>query len=164
MSYLLDQKKNLGSFVIPVGSNNDITVFKDFIVQPNPSNDPYFLVLSNGTIQLGDTDENTQNNVIISSGITTNFSQITDTGTIYTLTNNDYSIEIISATYNTVILPSASGIGGRTYVISRGSTNDNLVVQAQVGDLIDGRNIIQLKRINDHISVQSNGINDWYIM
>ncbi|MGL5935638.1 MAG: hypothetical protein ACRCZI_08435 [Cetobacterium sp.] len=164
MSYLLDVKKNLGSFVIPTGSNNQITVFKDLLVNPTGTFDSYFSVLNTGDVIIGDNSELTYNNLVINAGLNLGFKQIIDAGTNYLMTDNDYSVEIISNTYNTITLPLASGIGGRTYIISRGSTNDNLVVQTQGGDLIDGRNIIQLKRINDHIQIQSNGINDWYMI
>lgn len=163
MSYLLDIKKNLGSFVIPTGTDNQVTVFKDLLVNPTGNNDSYFSVLNNGDVIIGDSSTLTYNNLIINAGLNLGFKQITDTNANYLMTDNDYSVEIISDTYNTVTLPLANGIGGRTYIISRGSNNNNLIVQAQPGDLIDGRNIIQLKRINDHIQIQSNGINDWYM-
>jgi hypothetical protein len=164
MGFLLDQKHNLGRYMIPNGPGFTVTCFEEFAVIPSGSTVNQFAVFADGTIQLGDGDDNTYNNIIISGGITTNFKQITDTGTDYLLTNNDYAVEIISATYNSVTLPAAAGIGGRTYVISRGSTNNNLIVKSQIGDTIDGRTQIALKRINDHMQVQSNGINEWYMM
>jgi hypothetical protein len=132
MSWILDNKNTIGSYIIPTGNTNKITVFGE--------------------------------SLIINSGIDFNFKQIIDTETNYLLTDSDYAIEIISDTYNTITLPSALNIGGRTYIISRGSTNNNLILQAQIGETIDSRNIIQLKRINDHIKVMSNNISEWYVI
>lgn len=164
MSYILDQKKNLGAFVIPVGASNKITTFGEFDVIPSGSTTSQFNVASDGTIQIGDSNNVTYNNLILNAGVNFQFRQITDAGTNYLMTNNDYAIEIISATYGSVTLPSASGIGGRTYIISNGSTNTALLVKSQIGDFIDKRTTINLKRINDHIRVQSNNIDEWYII
>lgn len=163
MAYLIDRKATIGSYVIPVTGTNQVNVFSEFAVSPINA-DIQFGVFTNGDIQLGYTAPGSNNNIIINSGIDFNFSQVTGTDTTYLLTQNDYAIEIISDTYNTVLLPSALGIGGRTYIISRGSNNPNLVVRTQNGENIDTRQEIQLRRKNDHIKVMANNIDSYYVI
>ena len=164
MGFLIDDKTNLGRYVIPTGAGNIISVYNEFEIVPTGTTNKQFRVLSDGTIVLGKDDPNTYNNLIINAGINTNFRQLTDAGTNYLMTNNDYSIEVISNTYNSVTLPAALGIGGRTYIISKGSTNPSFVVIAQPGDKIDGVSQIALKRTHDHFQIQSNGVDEWYII
>lgn len=164
MGFLLDDKNNLGRYVIPTGINNGVNVYSDFEVYPNGITNSHFSVYADGTIIIGDTTPGSYNNLVINAGISSSFRQLTDNATDYILTNNDYSVEVISNTYNSITLPPALNIGGRTYVISKGSSNPDFVVRASTGDMIDGRAQIGLKRTNDHIQVQSNGINEWYVL
>lgn len=160
MAYILDDKTNLGYIVIPNGPNNKITVFSEFEVKPQTATEPYLGVYNDGTINIG--GPNSSNNLIIEAGIDFDFKQIYGTDTNYNLTENDYAIEIMSDTYDTITLPTALNSGGRTYIISRGNNNNNLVLKAQTGENIDTRNEIPLKRKNDHIKVMSNGIDSYY--
>jgi hypothetical protein len=160
MAYILDDKRNLGYIVIPNGPNDKITVFSEFEVKPQSATEPYFGIYNDGTINIG--GPNSSNNLIIEAGVDFDFKQIFGLATNYNLTENDYAIEIMSDSYNTITLPTALNSGGRTYVLSRGSNNNNLVVKAQTGENIDSRQEIHLKRKNDHIKIYSNNIDSWY--
>ncbi len=162
MAYILDDKTNLGYIVIPNGPNNKITVFSEFEVQPQTATEPYLGVYNDGTINIG--GPNSSNNLIIEAGVDFDFKQIYGTDTNYDLTENDYAIEIMSDSYNTITLPTALNSGGRTYMISRNSDNNNLVIKAQSGENIDSRTEIQLKRKNVHIKLYSNNIDSWYVI
>jgi hypothetical protein len=165
MSYILDNKTNLGSIVIPVGVVPVITVYSGFSINQMQNSTSYFNVSTNGTINIGSADSTVYNNVIVTSGIDYHFSQITDiTLTDYLLTKNDYAIEIIADSINTVTLPTAVGNGGRTYVVSRGSDNNNLTLQCQAGENIDTRSQILLSRKHVHLKLMSNGQDSWYII
>jgi len=103
-------------------------------------------------------------NTLSTGGVSYNFKQIGGVITNYNLTSDDYAVEIISNTINSVTLPSAANNGGRYYVISRGvTTNNSLILKPQVGDNIDTYQFIQLKRVADHINVMSNDVNSWYV-
>ncbi len=160
--YVLDTKTNLGSQVIPVGSTQLVTVYSEFSVIPSGSTTSQLAVYNTGDIVIG--DPATVNNVAIAGGVTSSFIQLTNSNTSYLLNDNDYAVEVISDTYNAINLPSASGIGGRTYVISRGSNNNNLVLNAQSGENIDTRSQIQFKKKHDHIRIMANGQDSWYVV
>lgn len=162
MAYILDDKNNLGYIVIPNGPNDKITVFSEFEVKPQTATEPYLGVYENGDINIG--GPNSSNNLIIEAGIDFDFKQIFGTDSNYDLTENDYAIEIMSDSYNTVTLPSALNSGGRTFIISRGSNNNNLVIKAQPGETIDSRQELPLKRKNVHTKLISNDQNLWYVI
>jgi len=163
MGFLLENKNSLGRYVIPTSSNG-ITVYNPFSVIPSGNLDKQFSIDSGGIIEIGNPNNDNYNNIIFNAGINNAFKQLTDNGADYLLTNNDYFVEVISTTYNYVTLPLANNIGGRTYIISNGSTNINLVVRTSGIDNIDGRTQIALKRIHDRIKLQSNGIDNWYVI
>lgn len=77
---------------------------------------------------------------------------------------SDYAVEVVSATYETIILPTSLNNGGQLYIISTTSGNPNLKVLPQSGESIDGSTFIQLKRMYDHIQIMSNSIEEWYIL
>lgn len=163
MSYFLDDEKaNLGSLVIPVGVVPVVTAYSGFSVIPDGSTDSIFNVVSGGNIGIG--NSGTDNNLVINSGTDVRFTQITDNLLSYTLTKNDYAVEIMADSINTIILPSALNIGGRTYIISRGSNNNNLILQCQPNDNIDTRPQINLSRKYVHLKIMSNGQDTWYII
>ena len=161
--YILDQKSNLGSVIIPVGADNIVTVLAEFEVIPPPLTASQFSIRNNGDIAIG--DPNSTNNVILNTGLKLNFRQLTGTDSDYLLTSDDYMLEVASDTYNTITLPSALGKGGISYVVSRGSTvNNNLVLRAQINETIDSRTQLSLVAAGDHIRVISNNIDTWYIV
>lgn len=158
--YILDNKNNLESFVIPVGSSNNVTVYSEFNVIPSSYTTPRLNILNDGTAFIANGSSGTGT----STGVNYNFKQIGGIIINYDLKLDDYAIEIISNTINSVTLPSALNNGGRHYIVSRGNTtNDNLILQAQVGDNIDMNSFIQLSRVGNHINVMSNDVNSWYI-
>lgn len=162
MSYILDKKNNLGSIVIPTGTQNIMTVYSQFVVNPQANNTTIFGVYTNGDIHIG--NPSVKNNIFLDGGIDFHFVQITDTTLVdYALTNNDYAIEIIADNINTITLPTALNNGGRTYIISRGSDNNALLLQSQPNENIDTRTQLQLTRKHVHLKVMSNGQDSWYI-
>jgi hypothetical protein len=149
--YILDDKKNLDSFVIPVGTANKINIYSEFNVIPSNYTTPRLSILNDGT-------------TYVAGGADFNFRRVNAAVSNYDLTLNDYAIEIISNSINSVTLPYAVNNGGRYYVVSRGATtNNNLILKPQVGDNIDMQQFIQLRRVGDHINVMSNDVNSWYI-
>lgn len=162
MSYILDNKTNLGSIVIPTGSSATVTVYNQFVVNPLGDGTTHFGVYDTGNINIG--NRNAKNNLLLDAGVDFHFVQITDTLVNYDLTNNDYAVEIISDSINTVTLPTALNNGGRTYIISRGSNNNDLILQCQTNENIDSRPLLQLTRKHVHLKVMSNGQDSWYIV
>jgi hypothetical protein len=149
--YILDNKENLAAFVIPTGSTNIVTINSELNVIPSSYTTSRLSVLNNGT-------------TYVAGGADYNFRRIGGVITNYDLTLDDYAVEIISNTINSVTLPAAANNGGRYYVVSRGATtNNNLILRVQAGDNIDTNQFIRLKRVSDHINVMSNDVNSWYI-
>ena len=161
--YILDIKTNLASIIVPTNNDSRVTIYSELEVIPENFSQPQLAIYNSGQIALGNSAVE-GSNIVINAGSNVNFKQIFGNNTDFPLTINEYAIEIISDTYNTVTLPSALNIGGRSYLISRGSNNNNLVVRCQPGENIDTRNQIQLKRKNEHIQVMANGQDSWYII
>ncbi len=88
----------------------------------------------------------------------------------YTLTVNDYTVVVKSAAIANVTLPSAASVPGRIYVIKKapsgGSNNiDNEVdVKTTGADNIEGGNVYPIYNDWTFITVQSNGVDTWYII
>jgi hypothetical protein len=177
MAYILDNKKNLGHYVVPTGTQPIVTALEDtqikaeFSIGPNDSTKYTFPTTKAPGIGyiLEDTlgDGNLQW-VLASSGSSGdpsfNFKRIIDSETNYILGATDYAIEIVSDTYTTVTLPSAASIGGRVFFVSRGSDNDTLRIVAQLGETIDGGPDYRYLRKFTHMTVMSNDVNQWYII
>lgn len=162
MAYILDKKKDLSSYGISQGTLPTVNFITDTTITPNGATEPYLSVSGNGQINIG--GPNSSNALDLNCGVQFKFKQIIGTDTNYDLTMNDYAIEIISDSYMTVTLPTSAGNGGLTYIISRGSNNNALVVKSQNGETIDGRQESGLWRKNTHVKVMSNSINAWYIV
>lgn len=157
--YILDHKQNLGSIVIPIGIIGSVVVYNEFAVITPSSTVSQFSITDNGDINLGGVGT-----ITITTELKLSFKQINGTDTDYLLDSKDYAVEVVSDTYNSITLPSAAGMGGVSYVISRGSTvNNNLVLRAQPGESIDCRSELLLELPGSHIRVISNNINTWYI-
>jgi len=183
MAYILDNKKNTETYIIPEGSTPKLNALIDTEIQATfsigtsntsnyifpterPVGSGYVLqdVLGDGNLEwvLGDSLGGGGGG---SSGNPSfNFKRITDGGTNYTLDDDDYAIEIVSDTYNTVTLPNATGRGGRVYFISRGSDNNDLILTAQAGETIDGWQERDFPRKYTHLTVMSNSVNKWYVI
>ena len=168
MAYLLDDKKDLGSFVIPEGSAPLVSSFKDTQIKATFAiglSDPtkytfpaakapgagYVLkdVLGNGVLTWE----------LASSGS----SDPCKYGTNYNITMNDCAIEIVSDTYTTVTLPTALGSGGKIFLISRAS-NTGLNLLPQIGEKIDEHNNYIFPRKFTRLTVMSNNSNMFYIV
>jgi hypothetical protein len=164
MSFFLDDEKtNLSSLVIPVGVVPVVTAYSGFSIVPNGVADSIFSVAASGDISIGQIDS--INNLVINTGTDVRFVQITDTNLVdYTLTGDDYAVEIIADSINTVTLPTSYNIGGRTYIISRGSNNNNLIIRCHPGENIDTRPQLNLSRKHAHVKMMSNGQDSWYII
>jgi hypothetical protein len=157
--YILDHKQNLGSVVIPIGITGSVIVYSEFAVITPSSTVSQFSITDNGDINLGGAGS-----ININTELKLDFKQINGTDTDYLLKGKDYAVEVVSDTYNSITLPSATSMGGVSYIISRGSTvNNNLVLRAQPGENIDSRPELLLESPGSHIRVISNNINTWYI-
>jgi hypothetical protein len=160
--FLLEEKINLSNSMIPLGPDSVITSHKGFEVIPDETAPgAFFSVLQSGSVIVGG---NGSDDVTLGAAVKSSFKSITDPITNYDVADDDYAVEIANDTINTVTLPTAEGKGGKNYVISRRSNNNNLVVQAYAGDNIDSRTVIELKRMYDHIEIMSNDIDSWYII
>lgn len=179
MAYILDDKKDIGAYVIPTGtapvveSLADTQIKAEFSIGPDDSKKYTFPTtkapgtgyiledtLGNGNLQW----------VLASSGggssgdPSFNFKRIIDGGTNYLLGGTDHAIEIVSDTYNTVTLPSAAGLGGRVFLVSRASNNNNLRIVTQIGETLDGGSSYRYLRKYTRMTVMSNDIDEWYII
>lgn len=79
----------------------------------------------------------------------------------YTATISDYTITI-SATGQTITLPTAAGIAGRMYVIKLTVTG-SATVATTLSQTIDGSTTYSLSAIYKYVTVQSDGIN-WQVI
>ncbi len=173
MAYILDDKKDLGSYVIPTGSTPVITSFNPTQIQNTlsigPTNATKYTFPANPSPGPGYILQDVSGTGILtwelpSGGISFSWKRITDSGTNYNILSTDYGIDIVSATYNTVTLPTAVGNGGKSFVISRSSTNDNLTLIPQSGETIDNEPDSGFWRQYTRIVVISNNIGGWYII
>lgn len=165
MAYILDtNKKSVGKFVIPTGTEPKITVSEEVEVILEYGQNPSFNITNNGDIILGSSD--LDNHIEFNGGICYNFKKIVDNETNYNLSHKDYFIEVVSETYDTITLPYANLNAGCSYIVSRANSNNNnnLKIYSQVEDDIDDRDFLSLKRPGQHINVMSNGENSWYII
>jgi hypothetical protein len=89
------------------------------------------------------------------------FLDLIDTKISYTLLTTDFMVQVSSLTYQTIYLPQAIGLGAYTYYISNNSTQ-TIAVWAQMGDLIDGKQLIKLAA-QQHALFTSNSYNKWYM-
>ncbi len=169
---MLDYKANVGTSVVPVGgpipntpseTSNDINLKGNFSVTPIGFNEPLINIDNTGIVSIG--NSNSDNNIVFKSSVRYQYKNITDDATEYTLGINDFAIDINSDTYITIKLPSALNIGGKKYLISRGEmANNNLVVEAQPGETIDGIFSIPLDSNRLRLEIISNNIDTWYLM
>lgn len=178
MAYILDDKKNIESYVIPTGTQPIVTALEDtqikaeFSIGPNDSNK--YIFPTTKAPGIGYILEDVKGDGVLewtqaSSGggsgdPSFNFKRIVDSGTNYVLGATDYAIEIVSNTYNFVTLPLASGIGGRVFFVSRASDNNTLKIVTQGSDTIDGINNYHYLRKYTHMTVMSNSVDKWYIV
>ncbi len=179
MAYILDNKKALGSYVIPAGTTPavnsliDTQIMAEFSIGPDDSKKYIFpeeKAPGAGYI-LEDVKGDGNLSWVLPSGggggggdPSFNFKRITDGGLNYILGPADYAIEIVSDTYNFITLPLAAGLGGRVYFVSRASDNNTLKITTQGADTIDGGAQYKYLRKYTHMSVMSNDVNMWYII
>ncbi len=160
MAYIFDtRRKSLGTLAIPLGADDTVTVLSEFKVTPDAA-ETFLDIRENGEIFIG--DDGGINNITLNGGIRYNFKQIIGVALNYDLEEDDYAIEIVSDTYNSVTLPFATGRGGRAFLISRGSDNNAFVIKTQIGDTLDTRTQVPIKRKNEHIRVMSFDNNKWF--
>lgn len=124
-------------------------------------NDPLITVDENGVIGIG----SQSNPIKFNSGICNKWEQINDSGTNYQLTDANYAVEIISATYTTVTLPEANK-SGCEFIVARAfpEGSGTLYVVTQGSDTIDGDSSIELPFEDSRIKVISNGVGEWSVI
>ncbi len=163
MAYIIDDQYISLKESIAVEIGADVTISDELNVILDANTSPSFSILNDGTISIG--SPNISNSISLNGGICYNFKKIIDGGTNYVLQDNDYFIEVVSPTYLTVTLPLAASGPGCSFIISRSNSNtSNINVVAQIGDDIDDRSFLTLKRAGQHIKVISNGENSWYVV
>jgi hypothetical protein len=86
---------------------------------------------------------------------------ITAKTTSYTLTDADYTIEV-TATGQTMTLPSAIGVSGREYTIKLTASGTGTVATTS-SQTIDGSSTYSLSAQYKYVKVKSNGVN-WLII
>jgi hypothetical protein len=86
---------------------------------------------------------------------------ITAKTTSYTLTDADYTIEV-TATGQTMTLPSAIGVSGREYMIKLTASGTGTVATTS-SQTIDGSSTYSLSAQYKYVKVKSNGVN-WLII
>lgn len=177
MAYILDNKKNLGHYVVPIGTNPIVAALEDTQIKAEfsigPNDIAKYTFPTTKAPGSGYVLEDTKGNGILEWTLSSatgggnpsfNFKRIIDGGTNYILGDTDYAIDIVSDTYTTVTLPTAAGIGGRVFLVSRASNNATLKIMAQPGETIDKEQIYKYLRKYTRMTVMSNDINDWYIV
>ncbi len=178
MAYILDDKKNIESYVVPTGTQPVITSMEDTQIKAlfsiGPNDPAKYTFPASKAPGIGYILEDTKGNgvlewVIPAGGGTSgdqsiNFKRIVDGGTNYMLGATDYGIEIVSDTYNSVTLPLAGGAGGRVFFVSRASDNNNLKIITQGADTIDGYIERKFLRKYTHMTLMSNNVDKWYIV
>ncbi len=176
MAYILDNKKNTSSYIVPVGSAPMMESLVDMQIKAElsvgPDNSQKYTFPAVKASGLGYILQDTLGDgnlawVPISDTAAGDpsfeFMRITDSGVDYVLDDEDHGIEIVSDTYTTVTLPTAAGIGGRVYFVSRGSDTE-IVLTAQTGETIDGLQTYTFHKKYTHLSVMSNGVDTWYVL
>ncbi len=176
MAYILDDKKNIETYIIPTGTQPILTSLEDtqikahFSIGANDLNKYNFPINRAPGIKytLEDTKGDGNLEWVQSSGTSgdqsINFKRIIDNGVNYILGTSDFGVEIVSDTYNFVTLPLAAGIGGRVFFVSRASNNGMLKIVTQGADTIDGRSDYRYMRKYTHMTLMSNDIDRWYIV
>lgn len=177
MAYLMDNKKSLGVFVIPEASAPVVSAFKDtqikatFMIGQDDTKKYTFPTTKapGADYILKDVLGDGQLSWVLDTGggggseCKYDFVRITAPNTNYNLTAADCAIDIINDSYTTITLPSAAGLGGKVFVISRGS-NTKFVLVPQPGETIDEHlNYIFLRKYV-RLTVMSNDIDMWYIL
>jgi len=89
------------------------------------------------------------------------FLDLIDAKTSYTLLITDFMVQVSSSTYQTIYLPSTFGLGAQQFYISNNSWQ-TIVVWAQSGNYIDGKEYINLKG-GSHARFTSNSYTNWYM-
>jgi hypothetical protein len=119
-----------------------------------------------GTIQLGNSVSD--NSIFLNGGVDFLLRKIVDpafTPPNFTLTVNDFMIDVISDTFSTVTLPLSGNSGGRMYIVSRGFSGAGVLTLVTSGvDTIDGDPSISLPVQDTRVKVISDGVSKWYVI
>jgi hypothetical protein len=166
MAFLLDlNKQTITTSVVNTGTetNPQVTLSGEAKIVVNEGDAPSFEVKDDGNINLG--NDNVDSTINIIGGICYKYKELTENDISYNLTSRDYIVDVISPTYNEIILPNSVGNPGCTYIISRGysNTNNNLFLKSQLGEFIDSETECRFWREGTRIQVVSNGAGIWYI-
>jgi hypothetical protein len=111
-------------------------------------------------ITLGSTD--TPNDIYLNGGLRYNITTKSDTGTSYTLTDNDCVVLFTSATYTSCTVPAAATRTGKVYIIIRNFGGDNTFTVNRTGsDTFDGETSYPLPAGGTRVYLISDGISSW---
>jgi hypothetical protein len=176
MAYIFDDKKSLGAYAVPEGSSSTLSSLIDTQIKASLSIGTFdhtkYIFPATKAPGAGYTLKDVSGTGILTWELATGdsgdlcqyeFKQITGLDTNYNISTSDCAIEIISDTYTTVTLPSAAGLGGKIFLISRGS-NTKFTLLPQTGEFIDNHpDYIFLKK-HVRLTVMSNNTSEWYII
>lgn len=119
------------------------------------------------TLNIGDTSAIANSTLQVQGSVSMAIKEI---GASYTVDATDYTVIVKSTSAVTVTLPTAAGAKGRIYTIKKvaadatNNLNNTVTVKAAAGQLIEDGNSIDIYNDWTFITVQSNGVDTWYII
>jgi flagellar basal body rod protein FlgG len=114
---------------------------------------------SDGSVRISLGSNSSSNEIFLNGGIRYNVTTKSDTGTSYTITDNDYMIIFTSATYTSVVVPVSLSRTGKVYVIIR--RFGNFLVTPSGGDNFDGIGTLSLPETGTRVQIIADGISAW---
>lgn len=119
------------------------------------------------TVMIGDTTNAATSTLQVAGSVSMAIREIAAS---YTVDATDYTVIVKSSTAVTVTLPTAAGAKGRIYTIKKvaadatNNLNNAVTVKAAAGQLIEDGNSVDIYNDWTFITVQSNGVDTWYII
>lgn len=120
------------------------------------------------TVMIGDTTNTANSTLQVTGSVSMAIREVT--GTAYTADATDYTLIVKNTAAVTVTLPTAAGAKGRIYTIKKvaadatNNLNNAVTVKAAAGQFIEDGNSVDIYNDWTFITVQSNGVDTWYII
>lgn len=120
------------------------------------------------TVIIGDTTNAANSTLQVAGSVSMSIKEVT--GTAYTIDASDYTLIVKNTAAVTLTLPSAAGAKGRIYTIKKvaadatNNLNNAVTVKATAGQFIEDGNSVDIYNDWTFITVQSNGVDTWYII
>ncbi|HEY9257846.1 hypothetical protein [Chitinophaga sp.] len=119
------------------------------------------------TLNIGDTSNIANSTLQVQGSVSM---AIKEVAASYTVDATDYTVIVKSTAAATITLPTAAGAKGRIYTIKKvaadatNNLNNAVTVKAIAGQFIEDGNSIDIYNDWTFITVQSNGVDTWYII